>query len=98
MKMLIKSVKQIKPHPTRWHDITPLITYLKDEDISGENKLTSGCEKNSSNQCGGVNDEEKFDEISSLKSLQKELDEMRVKAEFLEKALDDVENMRQITR
>jgi len=70
----------------------------QDEDISGENKLTSGCEKNSSNQCGGVNDEEKFDEISSLKSLQKELDEMRVKAEFLEKALDDVENMRQITR
>ena len=94
--MLIKSVKQTKPHPIKWH--YPLITYSKDEDISGENKLTSGCEKNSSNQCGGVNDEEKFDEISSLKSLQKELDEMRVKAEFLEKALDDVENMRQITR
>ena len=61
--------------------------------------MTSGCEKNSSNQCGGaVNDEEKFDEMSSFKSLRKELDDMRVKAEFLEKALDDVENMRQITR
>ena len=38
------------------------------------------------------------DEVNSIKNLRKELDEMRVKAEFLEKALSDVENMRQITR
>ena len=48
--------------------------------------------------CGCVKDEQKFDKKSSFKNLRKELDKMRVKAEFLEKALDDVENMRQITR
>ena len=37
-------------------------------------------------------------DVNSIKVLRKELDEMRIKAEFLEKALSDVENMRQITR
>ena len=37
-------------------------------------------------------------EANSLQSLRKELDEMRFKAGLLEKALSDVENMRQITK
>ena len=41
------------------------------------------------NTKSGVNNEQKFDKKSSFKSLQKELDEMRVKAEILEKSLND---------
>jgi len=43
-------------------------------------------------------DKDQMSDVNSIKVLRKELDEMRIKAEFLEKALSDVENMRQITR
>ena len=37
-------------------------------------------------------------DLNSIQHLKKELDEMRIKAELLEKALSDVENMRQLTK
>ena len=38
------------------------------------------------------------DDLNSIQHLKKELDEMRIKAELLEQALGDVENMRQLTK